>query len=24
LRYNSSPQCWDFFGRRNMCIYILE
>lgn len=24
LRYNSSAQCWDFFGRRNMCIYILE
>ncbi len=24
LRYNSSAQCWDFFGRRNMCVYILE
>ncbi|MBQ9083798.1 MAG: G5 domain-containing protein, partial [Clostridia bacterium] len=24
LRYNSRAQCWDFFGRRNMCVYILE
>ncbi len=24
LRYNSSRQCWDFFGRRNLCVYILE
>ena len=24
LRYNTKAQCWDFFGRRNMCVYILE
>lgn len=24
LRFNSSAQCWDFFGVRKMCIYILE
>jgi 3D (Asp-Asp-Asp) domain-containing protein len=24
LRYNSRAQCWDFFGRRKMCVYILE
>lgn len=24
LRYNTKEQCWDFFGRRNLCVYILE